>query len=93
MLGDKFYSGMKLLRGTGCAFCNNSGYAGRSAVHEIMKVDDTVRMLIAKGEGDLKLKRFFALKRHENIAGRLPGKSSGRNDDGAGSVAGIEWRL
>ena len=61
LLGDKFYSGMKLLRGTGCAFCNNSGYAGRSAVHEIMKVDDTVRMLIAKGEGDLKLKRFLRL--------------------------------
>lgn len=62
LLGDKFYSGIKLFRGVGCAFCNNSGYAGRSAVHEIMKVDDTIRTFIAKGEVNLKLKRFLHLK-------------------------------
>lgn len=62
LLGDKFYPGIKLFRGTGCVFCNSSGYSGRSAVHEILKIDDTMRMFIAKGEGDLKLKRFLRLK-------------------------------
>ncbi len=62
LLGDKFYPGIKLFRGTGCVFCNSSGYSGRSAVHEILKIDDTMRMFIAKGEGDLKLRRFLRLK-------------------------------
>lgn len=62
LLGDRFYPGIKLFRGTGCVFCNSSGYSGRSAVHEILKIDDTMRMFIAKGEGDLKLRRFLRLK-------------------------------
>lgn len=62
LLGDKFYPGIKLFRGTGCVFCNSSGYSGRSAVHEILKIDDTMRMFIAKGEGDLNLRRFLRLK-------------------------------
>ena len=61
LLGKNFYTGMKLFKGRGCSFCNNSGYVGRIAVHEIMVLDDNIRMLIAKGEIDLKLKRFLYL--------------------------------
>ena len=61
LLGKKFHAGMKLFKGRGCSFCNNSGYTGRIAVHEIMVLDDNIRMLIAKGEIDLKLKRFLYL--------------------------------
>ncbi|WP_457601342.1 GspE/PulE family protein [Hydrogenivirga sp.] len=33
----------------GCATCNNTGYKGRMAVHEIMEIDDDLRKLIIKG--------------------------------------------
>lgn len=33
----------------GCANCNNTGYKGRTAVHEIMAIDDELRKLIIKG--------------------------------------------
>lgn len=38
-----------LSRGEGCNVCNNTGYKGRTAVHEIMIVDKEIRNLINKG--------------------------------------------
>lgn len=67
LLGDRFHAGIKLFKGTGCKYCNNSGYAGRTAVHEIMTVDDDIRMLIAKGEVNLKLKRFLYLSKMKTM--------------------------
>ncbi len=39
---------MTLYKGKGCAFCNNRGYKGRTAIHEIMLIDDEIRELILK---------------------------------------------
>ncbi len=36
--------------GQGCTYCNNSGYKGRMAVHEILVVDRAVRDMIVKGD-------------------------------------------
>ena len=33
----------------GCDYCNGSGYKGRTAVHEIMEIDEELRKLIIKG--------------------------------------------
>ncbi|MCS6875712.1 MAG: GspE/PulE family protein [Aquificaceae bacterium] len=33
----------------GCANCNGSGYKGRTAVHEILEVDEELRKIIVKG--------------------------------------------
>ncbi len=33
----------------GCEVCNNTGYKGRTAVHEIMEIDEELRKLIIKG--------------------------------------------
>ena len=33
----------------GCPTCNGTGYKGRTAVHEIMEIDDELRKLIIKG--------------------------------------------
>jgi type IV pilus assembly protein PilB len=38
-----------LYEGTGCSYCNNTGYKGRMGIFEVMKVDDDIRQLI---EGD-----------------------------------------
>ncbi|MEM6551622.1 MAG: ATPase, T2SS/T4P/T4SS family [Planctomycetota bacterium] len=40
-LGDR-----TLFRGTGCDYCNNSGYRGRMALFEIMILDDELRQMI-----------------------------------------------
>jgi type IV pilus assembly protein PilB len=33
-------------RGRGCATCNNTGYKGRTAIHEFMLINDEIRDLI-----------------------------------------------
>ncbi|MEM1213681.1 MAG: ATPase, T2SS/T4P/T4SS family [Planctomycetota bacterium] len=40
-LGDR-----TLVRGTGCDYCNNSGYRGRMALFEILILDDEIRQMI-----------------------------------------------
>ncbi len=61
MLGSRFHSGIKLKRGRGCSRCGNSGYSGRTALHEIMAVNDGIKTLIARGEAGLKLKRLLRM--------------------------------
>lgn len=67
LLGDKFYSGIKLYRGSGCKFCNYSGYSGRIAIQEIMTIDDNIKSLIAKKDVDIKLKRLVQLNGMKNM--------------------------
>lgn len=35
-------------RGTGCEFCKNTGYKGRTGLYEIMVLDDEMRDMIMK---------------------------------------------
>jgi len=46
-LGSK-YSNQEILltRGTGCSYCNNTGYKGRIAIHEVLQVTSEERNLI-----------------------------------------------
>ena len=39
-------------RAVGCAACANSGYKGRTGIHELFVVDDRVRALIHEGQGE-----------------------------------------
>ena len=45
-IAPDFFDGVTLYRGRGCDRCNNSGYAGRSAIIEAMTVSDEIRKLI-----------------------------------------------
>ncbi len=38
-----------LYKGEGCAFCNNTGYKGRSGIHEILVVTREIRELVNRG--------------------------------------------
>lgn len=38
-----------LYKGSGCNFCNETGYRGRTAIHEVMVIDGEVRGLIDRG--------------------------------------------
>jgi len=40
--------GQKFYYGRGCDYCNNTGYRGRTAIFEIMVLDDEIRELIMK---------------------------------------------
>lgn len=37
-----------LYRGRGCNVCNNTGYKGRIAIHEILAVDKTIRTMVSR---------------------------------------------
>ncbi len=47
--GDPPAEPLRLYRGAGCARCNQTGYTGRLAVHEIFVVTPEVRKLISDG--------------------------------------------
>lgn len=38
----------RLRRGTGCHYCNHTGYKGRIAVHEVFSIDNNVRRMITE---------------------------------------------
>ena len=41
---------VKIVRkGMGCSHCNNTGYKGRIAVHEIVAIDRNIRRMISRG--------------------------------------------
>ncbi len=41
---------LRLWHAKGCSACGNSGYKGRSAIHEVLVMDDPLRRLILKHE-------------------------------------------
>ncbi|MBN2260536.1 MAG: Flp pilus assembly complex ATPase component TadA [Clostridiales bacterium] len=49
--------GTLLHRGTGCNYCNNTGYKGRTAIHEILPVTRTIKVHIDKEENADVIKR------------------------------------
>lgn len=44
-----------LKRGTGCDYCNRTGYYGRIALHEVLCVDSVFAQLINKGASEVEL--------------------------------------
>ena len=41
---------------TGCANCNETGFAGRTGIYELLQIDDVLRRLIHDGAGELALR-------------------------------------
>ena len=62
MLTPEDLEGRDLYRGTGCDFCNQSGYKGRMGIFECMVMDDNIRDLIMK-QASTQLIRNEARKR------------------------------
>jgi type IV pilus assembly protein PilB len=44
-------------RGTGCQNCGNTGYRGRSALYEVMRMTESLRELVLSGASAAELKR------------------------------------
>jgi type IV pilus assembly protein PilB len=45
--------------GCGCEKCNNTGYKGRIAIHEILEIDDDVRKMISKRVSDEEIAEYL----------------------------------
>jgi type IV pilus assembly protein PilB len=58
-IAKKLFPDMRPMQfvGEGCQACNNSGYKGRTAVAEVLIVNDEMRRLIQKGASTLELDR------------------------------------
>nr|P31702.1 RecName: Full=Type II secretion system protein E; Short=T2SS protein E; AltName: Full=General secretion pathway protein E; AltName: Full=Pectic enzymes secretion protein OutE; AltName: Full=Type II traffic warden ATPase [Dickeya chrysanthemi]AAA24832.1 secretory component [Dickeya chrysanthemi]AAB24179.1 OutE=pectic enzyme secretion protein [Erwinia chrysanthemi, Peptide, 498 aa] [Dickeya chrysanthemi] len=56
-------AGTTLYHPGGCEKCNYSGYRGRTGIHELLLIDDTVRAAIHRGESELGIARMLGAKR------------------------------
>lgn len=45
-----------IMRGVGCRTCNNTGYKGRVALYEVMRMTDTLREMVLQGASTAELK-------------------------------------
>ncbi len=50
--------GVEIFFPVGCDRCSNSGYRGRTAIHEIFEIDAQIRQLIIRNEPSARLKRI-----------------------------------
>lgn len=44
---------------TGCAACNQTGYRGRTGIHELLIVDETIRDLVHNGHGEQAIEKYI----------------------------------
>ncbi|KYP80727.1 GspE/PulE family protein [Ferroacidibacillus organovorans] len=51
-LNERGYHPTHLLKGSGCGNCHMTGYRGRIALHEVVRLDDSLRELILKRQSD-----------------------------------------
>jgi len=63
---------------TGCEACNNTGYSGRIAIHELFLMDDAIRMLVANNASILEIEKAamengFKTMRHDGLKKVLRG--------------------
>lgn len=49
---------VKIYEGTGCKFCDDTGYKGRTAIFEMLKITKELKAAIAKGDTDVELRRI-----------------------------------
>ena len=57
ILGIDASEEVTLYRPDGCSNCNHSGYRGRTGIHELLVVNETVRELIHTGAGEQAIER------------------------------------
>lgn len=50
--------GKTLYKGTGCDKCSGTGYKGRTAIHELMVLDDEIRRAIVEGQSATQIKEI-----------------------------------
>jgi type IV pilus assembly protein PilB len=54
-IDPKFFQGATLFRGRGCERCKNTGYAGRSAIIEVMTITDELRKMVIERKSAMEI--------------------------------------
>src|SRR6056297_154257 len=49
---------LKLYRGKGCDYCKNTGYRGRTAIYEMVRINDEIRSMIMKNTSSNEIKEI-----------------------------------
>nr|WP_144214445.1 type II secretion system ATPase GspE [Shewanella donghaensis] len=66
-----------IYRAKGCKACGHNGYRGRTGIHELLTVDDSVRELIHGGRGELAIEKYVRQTipsiRHDGMSKVLAG--------------------
>lgn len=58
LLGIAKKDGVLIYRALGCEHCNNTGYRGRTGIHELLLVDEHIRELIHNGKGEQAIEKY-----------------------------------
>jgi type IV pilus assembly protein PilB len=61
------FSGAAFYEGTGCDFCNNTGYRGRDGIFEVMMIDEEMRQLIESDANTIQLEKAALAKGMINL--------------------------
>ncbi len=73
---------LRFLAGRGCSECNNSGYKGRIALHEVLEITDTLRVVITERRGneaeikELAKKQGMTMMKQDGILKALRGDTT-----------------
>ena len=59
LLGVPFESKPTIYRAIGCEECNFNGYKGRTGIHELLVVDETIREMIHNGKGEQSVEKYI----------------------------------
>jgi type IV pilus assembly protein PilB len=62
-----FFEGATLYRGRGCDRCKNSGYAGRTAIIEVMTVTDEIRKLVIERKSAMEIGKVAVAQGMKNL--------------------------
>lgn len=58
LLGISKKEGQHIFRAKGCEHCNFTGYRGRTGIHELLQVDETIREMIHNGKGEQAIEKY-----------------------------------
>jgi len=58
LLGITKKDGQQIYRAVGCEQCNQTGYRGRTGIHELIVVDEHCRELIHNGKGEQSIEKY-----------------------------------
>ncbi|MBN1433822.1 type IV-A pilus assembly ATPase PilB [Candidatus Fermentibacterales bacterium] len=61
------FEGATFYEGTGCDYCNNTGYAGRIGIFEVMPIDEEIRELIESDANSVQIEKAALAKGMVNL--------------------------
>jgi type IV pilus assembly protein PilB len=59
--------GTKIYKGTGCSFCDNIGYKGRTSLFEVIPISETIRQMILEKTNIEEMKKQSAKENNSTL--------------------------